>query len=287
MVQQPSMVTRLPTSANSIDDGALRETEHLVFSSAEQLFALPAHALLRIMDAPVCTAIPLTESYVRGVIDVQGETVPLIDLRIRLGYQSLPEELDDLVKLIAARRQDHVSWLTRLKDAVYHDKEITVQMDPHKCNFGLWYDRFKSNSSTFTSYMKLFDDPHKAVHGVAIRAKELMQSGRTAEAKDLIHDTENTVLKGLLKLFDGFEEQLKTHTHEYAVVLRRSTGTFALAVDALIVFDRFTEMFEELPTMLRNGQDRYITGLGRLTIGSEMRDVLILNPDRLRGEQDA
>jgi len=278
------MDTNRSTSSEITDDQARSESEHLVISSAEQLFALPAHALLHIVDAPMCTTIPLTEPFVRGVIDVEGETVPLVDLRIRLGYTSLFKEMDDLVTLIAARRQDHVGWLTKLKDAVYHDQEITVQMDPHKCKFGLWYDHFKTNSSTFTSYMNRFDGPHKAVHGIAIRAKELMQNGQTAEAKDLIHETENTVLKGLLTLFDGFEEQLKLHTHEYAVVLRRPGGTFALAIDALVVFDRFTDMLDELPKMLRSGQDRFISGLGRMTIGGEMRDVLILNPDLLRGE---
>jgi len=281
------MNTNRSTSSDIIDDRTHSGSEHLVISSAEQLFALPSRDLVRIMDAPACTAIPLTEAHVRGVIDVHGETVPLIDLRTRLGYLSLNKEMDDLVKLIAARRQDHVNWLTKLKDAVYHDKEITVQIDPHKCNFGLWYDRFKSNSSTFTSYMKRFDGPHKAVHGIAIRTKELMQSGQTEQAKDLIHETENTVLKGLLTLFDSFEEQLKSHTHEYAVVLKRPGGVFALAVDTLVVFDRFTDMFDELPKMLRSGQDRFISGLGRMQIGGEIRDVLILNTDLLRGEQSA
>ena len=283
--RQTSMNTHQSDTRKVISEGSRREAEHLVFSSAEQLFALPAHDLLRIMDASACTAIPLTESFVRGVIDVEGETAPLIDLRIRLGYRSLPEEMDDLVKLIAARRQDHVNWLTKLKEAVYHDKEITVQTDPHKCNFGLWYDRYETSSATFASYMQRFDKPHQAVHRIAIQAKELMGQGQMNAAKELVHDTENTILKGLLALFDGFEVQLKQHTHEYVVVLKRPNGTFALAVDALVVFDRFTEMFDELPTMVRNDQDRFITGIGRLTIGSKMRDVLILDPDLLRGEQ--
>jgi len=279
------MEMRTSAPADRTGGRPISETEHLVFSAAEQLFALPANDLVRIMDTPVCTSIPLTEPHVRGVIDVESETVPLLDLRVRLGYRSLPAEMDDLVTLIAARRQDHVNWLTKLKDAVDHDQEITVQMDPHKCNFGLWYDRFKTNSSNFASYMKRFDGPHKAVHTVAIRAKELMQSGRAAQAKGLIHETENTVLKGLLKLFDGFEAQLKMHTHEYAIVLNRPAGMFALAVDALVVFDRFTELTEELPRLLNDGQGRFVKGLGRLTIGNELRDVLILDPDLLPGEQ--
>jgi chemotaxis signal transduction protein len=278
------MDTRSPAPAAGSGAQLISDAEYLVFSAAEQLFALPAHDLLRIMDAPVCTSIPLTEAHVRGVIDVAGETIPLLDLRLRLGHRSLPAEMDDLVALIAARRQDHVNWLTKLKAAVEQDQEITVQTDPHMCKFGLWYDRFQTNSSNFAGYMKRFDGPHKAVHNVAIRAKELMQSGRTAQAKGLIHETENTVLEGLLKLFDGFEAQLKLHTHEYAVVLKRPTGTFALAVDALVVFDRFTELTSELPAILHDGQDRFVKGLGRMTIGSALRDVLILDPDLLRGE---
>ena len=274
----------VPTANNNHQQ---TDSEHLVFNAADQLFALPCEDVLQLLDIPACTAIPLAPPSVRGVIEVQGTTVPLIDLRILLGAKSLHEEMQDLIATIAARRQEHVNWLKRLKEAVYHDQEITVQTDPHKCNFGLWYDRYSTSSSSFASYMRRFDKPHKAVHGVAVRAKELMLAGRAEEAKDLLHETEHSVLAGLLALFDGFEAKLTRHTHEYAIVIKRSDDVFALAVDSLAVFDRFSEITGALPAALTGSKRQFVTGIGRMTVGNAVQEVLILDPALLRSAEGA
>ena len=265
------------TTVNSQRDNA----SYLVFSAANQLYGLFYNDLLQILDAPAATPLPLSPPSVRGVIDVQGATVPLVDLRVLLGSPSLRDEIADLVRTVAARRQDHVNWLTKLKEAVYHDKEISVQTDPHKCNFGLWYDRYETSSATFAIYMQRFDKPHNAVHRIAIEAKELMTRGQMNAAKALVHDVENTILKGLLALFDGFEAQLKRHTHEYAIVLQRDERMFALLVDNLVVFDTFTETVSELPLAARNAQANFVTQVGRLASNGTLQDVLILDPDLL------
>lgn len=260
-------------------------SEHLVFSVAEQLFALPYQDLLQILDTPPCTALPMAPPSVRGVIDVQGATVPLIDLRILLGSKPLKTEMNELIAIMAARKQDHVGWLQKLKDAVYQEQEITVQTDPHKCKFGIWYDQFSTSSSNFAAYMRQFDKPHQAVHRVAIRAKELMHAGRPEDAKELVHDTEHTILAGLLALFDGFEAQLARHTHEYALLLQSENDRFAIAVDSLAVFDRFSEMTSELPSAMRSDQHQFITGIGRLQIGDRDQDVLIIDPALIRSAE--
>ena len=272
----------MDTPALHSNERSVSGSEHLVFSVADQLFAIPYQDLLQILDTPVCTALPLAPPSVRGVIDVQGATVPLIDLRMLLGATPLRDEMNELLATMAARRQDHIGWLQRLKDAVHQGQEITVQTDPHKCKFGLWYDQFSTSSSTFANYMKRFDKPHQAVHRVAIRAKELMLAGRMDQAKELVHDTEHTILAGLLALFDGFEAQLTRHTHEYAVILQREERLFAIAVDTLAVFERFSEMTNALPSTMRSDQRQFVTGIGRLSIGDTMRDVLIIDPELLR-----
>lgn len=254
---------------------------HLVFTAATQPYALGSHDLLQILDVPAATPLPLAPPHIRGVIDVQGANLPLVDLRILLGLPSLQQEIADLVRTLAARRQDHVNWLTKLKDAVSSNSEVTVQTDPHKCNFGIWYDRYESSSATFTTYLKRFDKPHQAIHRIAIEAKELMTRGRMDAARALVHETENTVLQGLLALFDGFEARLRRHTHEYAVVLRREGQAFALVVDNLVVFDIFAETARELPLSARSGQANFVTHVGRLAVGGAPQDVLILQPDLL------
>jgi hypothetical protein len=177
-----------------------------------------------------------------------------------------------------------VNWLNKLKEAVNSDQEITVQTDPHKCSFGIWYDKFSTTSTNFAHYMRRFDQPHKAVHAIAIRARELMGAGQTGEARALIRDTERTVLAGLLALFDGFAEQLIRYTHEYAIVIKRGDNVFALAVDALTVFDKFTERTDRLPPAMQSAERQIVAGIGRLAINDAIRDVLILNSDLVLSE---
>ena len=172
-----------------------QEIDYLVFSANDYILALPYFDIIQIIDSPACTSLPNMPKYLRGVIDLMGEALPLIDTRIKLSTQSRQEEVTAFVNTFMMRKQDHLDWIDKLKNAVENDEEILVEKNPHKCAFGKWYETYKPNTFALAQYMSLFDTPHKAIHKLAVHVEELIQAGQKEQAKLLIHNTENNELK--------------------------------------------------------------------------------------------
>jgi purine-binding chemotaxis protein CheW len=186
--------------------------------------------------------------HMRGIVDFRGKVLPSIDMRLCLGMQTRLEERTALVKTLADRKQDHLNWLTRLKDAVRGGTEITVETDPHKCAFGRWYDSFTSDSHALTAYLRRFDQPHKRIHGIAVQARELIEGGQAPAAIALIDRTEETELAKLIGLFDGAEAELEKASVEYLVIVQMGgEAEAAIAVDAITHFGAVDKVVQPIP----------------------------------------
>lgn len=255
-----------------------QDIEYLVFQSGDQLFGIPYHYLVSILDSPVITPVPNMAPHVRGVIDFHGGTVPLYDLRIKMGLPSLPEETDEVVAALKLRKQDHLSWLDKLKHEVEGGTTITVETDPHRCAFGRWYDTYQPDSLALQSYMTQFDAPHQKVHRIAIEAQQYVHNNDQAGAQRLIAATEENELKKLVRLFDEAEEKIKNLSFEYAIVIDLpGHDRFALCADSLKHFDRFAEVIYPLPKVFTEERLNFIDAIGRQQGTENEREVLILN----------
>ncbi len=255
--------------------------DYLIFMLSNQLYALPYHNLVQIIDSPTATRMPNMDGHVRGAINFSGEMIVLYDMRQTLGLPALAEEVSKTVHALAARKQDHINWLNTLKDEVYHDKDISVQTNPHKCAFGKWYDTYKPESLSLADYMARFDAPHKHIHDLAVKAQELIKTGRKQRAKDMIHDAERRELTSLIALFDNAERTIRSFTYEYAIVIENSGSKFAISVDAVKSFEQFDEIILDIPPMLKRTCGDFLQSFGRRSINGKAEDVLILDVEKV------
>ncbi len=65
----------------------IQSTQFLTFKLGEEVFAIEIAPIREILEYPRITTIPLTPEFVRGVMNVRGNVVPVIDLALRLGHQ--------------------------------------------------------------------------------------------------------------------------------------------------------------------------------------------------------
>jgi purine-binding chemotaxis protein CheW len=254
---------------------------HLIFELQDQLFGIPYERLVQIIDSPKVTALPSEDDSVRGIIDFLGETLVLYDFRKILGSITLEEEISNLIRTLADRRQDHVNWLTKLKAAVNAGQEITVQTDPHKCAFGKWYDSFKTKSLALTTFLARFDEPHKTIHGLATRAQALMKTGQAEEAKAIIRAAEHREFLQLMDLFGEAETRIRATSFEYAIVVERDGGKLALTVDDVRAFESFSHYSDHVPPLLKKMGGGLIQGIGQRDNEGTLEDVLVMDMDRL------
>ncbi|NCC17037.1 MAG: chemotaxis protein CheW [Clostridia bacterium] len=55
--------------------------KHLTFISAELVYGIPIENVVEIITNPTITALPLVPPYVKGIINLRGQIVPIIDMR--------------------------------------------------------------------------------------------------------------------------------------------------------------------------------------------------------------
>ncbi|MBF0097438.1 MAG: CZB domain-containing protein [Magnetococcales bacterium] len=258
--------------------------EYLVFTVNQCRYGVPGSAIVSVSDMPVCTHLPHLPDNVRGVVSFRSGGIPLFDLRVCFAAQARILETEELINTMGLRKQDHINWLSKLKDEVYNQKPITVQTDPHKCAFGKWYDQFHSDNTNLAAYMRRFDTPHKEIHQVAIDAAKLIKNNQQTQAKELVQRTETGILVRLLELFDGLANHVRKYLLEYAIIMRVDDALFAVAVDDINFFSRLNRIEYPLPSGALTHASHLVQALGRYHDegGQHEKDVLLLDMSLLQ-----
>jgi purine-binding chemotaxis protein CheW len=70
------------------DQAAINRRQYLTFYLGQDEYAVAVLSVKEIIEYGVVTRVPTTPSYIRGVINLRGSVVPVIDLAVRFG---LPE----------------------------------------------------------------------------------------------------------------------------------------------------------------------------------------------------
>lgn len=64
--------------------------KYLTFWIEQQLFALPIADVVQIVGMQTTTPIPEYPYYAKGIINLRGTIIPIIDVRLRLGKEEIP-----------------------------------------------------------------------------------------------------------------------------------------------------------------------------------------------------
>jgi purine-binding chemotaxis protein CheW len=71
--------------------------QYLTFTLGEELFAMDISTVREIIDDKNITKIPRMPPYMRGVINIRGQAVPVIDLRLKFGMSRTEMDIDTCV----------------------------------------------------------------------------------------------------------------------------------------------------------------------------------------------
>ncbi|MGO9260841.1 MAG: chemotaxis protein CheW [Bryobacteraceae bacterium] len=219
-----------------------------------QSFALPTQEVRELVMKPQITLVPGTPEYARGVMNLRGRIVPVVDLRKRLGMTTASEETAGFRALMDQRRQDHVNWLNELEASVRERREFKLATDPHKCAFGRWYDHYKPENIWIGALLGRFAQPHRMIHATASEVLALQSRGNWEEALGLIERTRTGVLSTMIALFANLHELIGESQQEIAVVLQVENLTFAVSVDEAVAVEKFDrEHLGPLPVTTDDG----------------------------------
>ena len=116
--------------------GADTAAQYLTFSLGEEVFAMDIRTVREIIQYGPMTTVPLMPGFVRGVINLRGAVVPVIDLQARFGRPAAHVGKKTCIVIFDAVRAGERVELGLLVDAVSEVIEIAAgQIEPAP-NFG-------------------------------------------------------------------------------------------------------------------------------------------------------
>lgn len=110
--------------------------QYLTFCIGSEHYGLELSQTREIIEYSGITAVPLMPNFLRGVINLRGEVVPVIDLAVRLGRKPIEVQRRTciIVVEISTNEQSHVLGL--LADAVSEVIEIEAEDIEDAPSFG-------------------------------------------------------------------------------------------------------------------------------------------------------
>jgi purine-binding chemotaxis protein CheW len=98
-----------------------------------EVFGVPVHAVREILDYSLPCRLPDAPAHLAGLIDVRGQAVPVIDLRVRLGLPGIPPTGNTRVLVLDIDMAGRKLALGLIADRVFEVAELdraTVQPPP-------------------------------------------------------------------------------------------------------------------------------------------------------------
>lgn len=115
-----------PQMVAGLDSLVHTTQQYLTFSLGDEVFAMDIRSVREIIQHAAMTAVPLMPDFVRGVINLRGAVVPVIDLQARFGRPPASVGKRTCIVIFDASRDGEKAELGLLVDAVYEVIDIAA-----------------------------------------------------------------------------------------------------------------------------------------------------------------
>lgn len=102
----------------------MNENQYVIFRLGSEFYGIKIDNVETIERIMPITRVPKAHTYINGVINLRGEIVPIIDLRLRLGLEK--KEYDSETRIIVNKMQDMM--IGYIVDSASEVKEIPASL---------------------------------------------------------------------------------------------------------------------------------------------------------------
>ena len=106
-------------------------TQHLTFKLDDEVFALDISKIREVLEYTSVTKVPQTPEFMKGVINLRGGVVPVVDLRLKFGMTEGEKTVNTCIIIVEVELDGESTVLGALADSVQevHDFEAD-QIEP-------------------------------------------------------------------------------------------------------------------------------------------------------------
>jgi purine-binding chemotaxis protein CheW len=116
------------------NQGASSTSQYLTFKLDQELFAVDIGKVREVLEFTTMTKVPRMPAFMRGVINLRGNVVPVVDMRLKLGLSMTEKTVDTCVVISEVAVDGERTVLGALVDSVQEVidlDESSVAPPPH------------------------------------------------------------------------------------------------------------------------------------------------------------
>jgi len=102
--------------------------QYLTFKLANEVFALDVATVREVLDFTTVTRIPRTPDFMRGVINLRGSVVPVVDLRLAFDMSATEKTVNTCIIVVEVCLDGETSIMGALADSV----EEVIDLEPEQ-----------------------------------------------------------------------------------------------------------------------------------------------------------
>jgi purine-binding chemotaxis protein CheW len=112
----------VPMSVTGINEAA----QYLTFQLSDEVFAVEVAKVREILEYINITKVPRTPEFMRGVINVRGSVVPVLDLRLKFGMTRTEQSVNTCIIVLEIDFEGETTILGALADSV----QEVIELEP-------------------------------------------------------------------------------------------------------------------------------------------------------------
>lgn len=106
-------------------------TQYLSFNLDEEIFALDISKVREVLDYTTVTKVPQTPEFMRGIINLRGSVVPVIDLRLKFGMSETEKTVNTCIIIVETNLEGESILIGALADSVQEVFDLDAdQIEP-------------------------------------------------------------------------------------------------------------------------------------------------------------
>jgi len=106
-------------------------TQYITFKLGDELFAIDVAQVREVLELPLITRVPTAPAYMRGVVNVRGKAVPVVDLRTKFGLPVTAETLASRIIVMELDLDGESTVIGGITDSVHEVIELEAgQIEP-------------------------------------------------------------------------------------------------------------------------------------------------------------
>jgi len=106
-------------------------TQYITFKLGDELFAINVSQVREVLEFSLITRVPTAPAYMRGVVNVRGKAIPVVDLRLKFGLPPMADTIQSRIVVMELELDGQETVVGGIADSVHEVIELELnQIDP-------------------------------------------------------------------------------------------------------------------------------------------------------------